>query len=40
MPNVYLFVTPVITAARKGAVRGYAPDGNSQYFITSALSVS
>ncbi|MHB8645542.1 MAG: ABC transporter substrate-binding protein, partial [Thermomicrobiales bacterium] len=40
VPVVYLAVAPIITAAKKGKVIGYAPNPNNQYFIDNTFSVT
>lgn len=40
VPFVFLTVTPITTAFRKGKVRGYVPNPNDSYLINSSLSVS
>ena len=40
VPHLYLVAAPIITAARKGKVRGFAPHPNDIYFINTALSAT
>ena len=39
-PVIYLAVAPIITAAKKGKVVGYAPNPNNQYFIDNTFGVA
>lgn len=40
VPNIYLAAPPIITAARKGKVRGFTPHPDDLYFIDRALGTS
>jgi len=37
---VFLTVTPITVAMRKGKVKGYMPNPNDSYLIDAAISVS
>jgi len=40
VPVIFLTVTPITTALRKGKIKGYTPNPNDSYLITPALSVT
>jgi len=40
VPVVFLTVTPITVAMRKGKVKGYVPNPNDSYLIDAAISVS
>jgi len=40
VPVIFLTVTPITTALRKGKIKGYVPNPNDSYLITPAMSVS
>lgn len=40
VPNIYLVVPPIITAAQKGKVKGFTPYPYDQYFVNTSLSMA
>jgi peptide/nickel transport system substrate-binding protein len=40
VPVIFLTVTPITTALRKGKIKGYTPHPNDSYLITTDMSVS
>jgi len=40
VPMAFLVSPPVVTAFKKGLVKGYTPNPSDQFFLTAALSVS